>query len=78
MSILLNPCEMNTPVLMASILCINLILCNVYTHVFLAIAATTVRPSCWNVLTPQYNILVAVEERLYILDQHEAIPQVHA
>ncbi|CAI8030177.1 Vacuolar protein sorting-associated protein 16 homolog, partial [Geodia barretti] len=35
----------------------------------------TVRPNCWNVLTPQCNILVSVEEKLYILDQYEAIPQ---
>jgi hypothetical protein len=35
----------------------------------------TVRPNCWNVLTPQCNILVSVEDKLYILDQYEAIPQ---
>ena len=44
--------------------------CNVFT-------ALTIRPSCWNVLTSQCNILVAVEEKLFILDQYEAILQVH-
>ena len=39
--------------------------------------ALTVRPSCWNVLPSQCNILVAVEEKLFILDQYEAILQVY-
>ena len=46
------------------------------TYMYNVHAALTVRPSCWNVLTPQCNVLVAVEEKLYMLDQYEAILQV--
>ena len=41
------------------------------------IKATVVRPSCWNVLTHQCDVLVAVDNKLYLLDQFEAIPQVY-
>ena len=44
-------------------------------HVFMS-QALTVRPSCWNVLTPQCNVVVAVEDKLYVLDQFEALLQV--
>ena len=49
----------------------------IYLFYILLFKALTVRPSCWNVLTPQCNVLVAVEDKLYVLDQFEAILQVH-
>ena len=45
-------------------------------RMYMYIVALTVRPSCWNILTPHCNVLVAVEDKLYVLDQYEAILQV--
>ena len=39
--------------------------------------AATVKPSCWAVLPQgsQFNVLAAVEDKLYILDPFEAVQQ---
>ena len=49
---------------------------NVHQSLVSLSAALTVRPNCWNVLIPQCDVLVAVEDKLFVLDQYEAILQV--
>lgn len=40
-------------------------------------SAAAVKPSCWSVLPQgsQFNVLAAVEDKLYILDPFEAVQQ---
>ena len=47
-------------------------------HHLCTCSATTVKPSCWAVLpqASQFNVLAAVEDKLYILDPFEAVQQV--
>ena len=46
-------------------------------HHLCTCSATTVQPSCWAVLpqASQFNVLAAVEDKLYILDPFEAVQQ---
>lgn len=46
-------------------------------HRLCTCSATTAKPSCWAVLpqASQFNVLAAVEDKLYILDPFEAVQQ---
>ena len=53
------------------------IVCNTIAFSLSSYSATTVKPRCWAVLPQgnQFNVLAAVDDKLYILDPFEAIQQ---